>query len=123
MAGPKSDGDQRATPSPGVSRSVNADWNDIEAAAVQGCGDAEAVVHDTLLRQPLRIEYAIRTVDDLSGVLTFTRADIASAGERTEVTVFCRVGDFGDGEREQRIVREVTDRLRQLRGVDFAPSS
>lgn len=114
--------------SEGLSRTVRGDWNDVEAAAVVGLERAECAILRRTENSPTVVAYALRTVLDQDGVLRFTRAAPADGagsqdrGENIDITVFCRVGPFGDQEREERILDAVRDRLGELRGVEFAPS-
>ena len=92
------------------SRTVRGDWNDVEAAAVVGLERAECASCDApRTRRPW---LPTRTpVLDQDGVLQFTRAAPADGavpqdrGENIDITVFCRVGPFGDQEREADIGR------------------
>lgn len=44
-----------------------------------------------------------------------------SSDDPGDITVFVRVGRFGDADREVRVLNDIAKRLRELEGRDFAP--
>ena len=98
---------------------VVADWNDVEAAVFAASGRVEmAIVSQE--RALTRHAFELRTIRDEPAELLFTREDGAKR-EQIPIMVWCRVGRFGDAEREAQVLRAVAKRLEDLAGVGFAP--
>lgn len=122
-----------------VTITVTADWDDADAAvrvALGRCG--VAVEQRELVPRPgvdrggpvppqllpadiVTYRYDLATIAGADGELTISRTRPASADRPIPITLRCRIGVFGDPAIESCVVESVAIRLRQLRGVGYAP--
>ncbi len=97
---------------------VIADWDDVDAAVETGAGQAEmAVVFDETPSPDERVFY-LRTIGDKPVKLTVTRTN-SEAPPTIQLEV--RAGVFGDPGDQARLLKAVSTRLSDLKGVEFAP--
>lgn len=106
---------------------VSGDWDDCLAAADYAMTAGECAVISTKSQTDRELVLNIRSVADDPGTLSFTRkqatADDASRiGEPIVVEAFLGIVGSRDTTREQRLVAAVVKRLRQLQGVEWAPT-
>ena len=117
-------------PSSGSEASGDRDdiWPAITAAMTQN----EMAVMDVYYEPPDRRIYLIKCVRDEPVRLTLDGPGFGEGvsivgpfldgrdGPSGGITMTCRVGRFGDAKREQKLMRDVATRLRQLEGVDVS---
>lgn len=98
---------------------VVADWNDLDAAVDVGASECEMAVLAIEVESEAERAYILRTVRDEPAWLMARR--IGAADEAVDVQLTARVGHFGDGRQEDRLISRVRGRLKQLRGVATHP--
>lgn len=135
LAGCSGGGPTDLTPGPatgGTIRTLEADWNDVEAAVDIAMSEAETAVVTTNDASDwfALYDFGLITIDDRRGTLVASRLnpppaptksstdDLATAAVRgpEPIRFFCRIGPQGDQNREDLILSSVERRLRQLRG-------
>ncbi|MCC6322617.1 MAG: hypothetical protein IT438_14405 [Phycisphaerales bacterium] len=105
---------------------MNADWDDLDASVIIGSRAIRAVVVQSETIDPTIRRYQLRLFDGQDGTLTATRESAAPEGDEqseppTDFTLHAVIGRFSDSRVETDLLRATTHRLRQLRGVEFAP--
>lgn len=107
--------------SPEPSREViEGDWDDVDAAVRTATRRGQIAIEDRAEYRLVEggevsvVDYTLRTVRGDSGLLRVRRGD-----EGLEVT--CRLGAVGAAEAEVTLVADIKERLRALRGQDYAP--
>lgn len=113
-----------AAPNPST---VNGDWDDCLAAADYAMTAGECAVISTQSQTDRALVLNIRSVADDLGTLSFTKgqpsaADPSKAGEPIVVEAFLGIVGSRDTTRERRLVAAVIKRLRELQGVEWAPT-
>ncbi|MBL0869474.1 MAG: hypothetical protein IBJ18_02740 [Phycisphaerales bacterium] len=106
---------------------VSGDWNDCLAAADYAMTAGECAVIATQSQTDRELVLNIRSVADDMGTLSFTKVqpstgDPSKVGEPIVVEAFLGIAGSRDTTREQRLVAAVIKRLRQLQGVEWAPT-
>ncbi len=106
---------------------VNGDWDDCLASADYAMTAGECAVISTQSQTDRELVLNIRSVADDMGTLSFTKVqpstgDTSKAGEPIVVEAFLGIASSRDTIREQRLVAAVVKRLRQLQGVEWAPT-
>ena len=99
---------------------VTGDWDDVDAAVETAAGQsemAELLVEAVSDRERV---YTLRTIRDETAKLVVRRGPGAGVNG-VPIQLEARVGAFGDASQEQRLLRAMTRRLEDLKGVDFAP--
>jgi hypothetical protein len=104
------------------SRSVRADWDDVEAAVMASTAAGEVAVV-TATRQETRWTFDLKTILGERGVMVVTlEAGSADARDGSAlIGVQAHLGRRGDPDRESRLVRAVVERLQELAGRETAP--
>ena len=105
------------------SERLEADWDDIDAAAEVGTGQAECVVvRAQTLPDGLERRFDLKHVSGLTGRLV-VRLDPHGPRPTTpgQSRSPCEMGPLGTPELEKLIVKRVAKRLSDLKGVEFAP--
>jgi hypothetical protein len=113
-------------PAPGGGRTavVNGDWDDVYASALVSADVVEGAVlgresgtgADGLPWARVRI----LTIDDETGEIVAERIGPPSRSPGP-IRLTARIGTFGNPSREERLIRAVGDRLRELAGREWAP--
>jgi hypothetical protein len=93
---------------------VEGDADDVDSAVYAASMAAQTVDIALDTPGPGRWEYSLLTVDGSPGTLSV----VQRADGLIEMT--CRIGRFGDAEREQHYVAAIAARLEELHGVDYA---
>lgn len=101
---------------------VNADWDDVDAAMIIATRRVEAAVTRTTEVSPTHRRYFVTHVSGEVGEVNVTRAD-AMRGEQVDLRATCRIGRLHEPERDRTLLRALAARLAALRGVEFAPLS
>jgi hypothetical protein len=103
---------------------VTGDWNDIDAAMQAGIPWAEAAIMESRRPDGRSLVVEVKTIVDQVGRVEAVWIEGGSAeGEGARIRLRSRIGEFGDVERETRIVGEVAKRLGDLQGVEVAPAN
>lgn len=100
-----------------------ADWSDVPAAAIIAAEAIESVIVEPAPetgRDDLRAEFRLQTLSGARGTLTASRA-LTGPGEGVEITLTASIGPFGDPAMESALLGAMSNRLNQLRGVEYAP--
>jgi len=101
------------------STKVRGDWNDVDAAVEVAASKSEMALMEATTDAAGRRVCVLRTIRDETALLVIERgSDGSSSGESVMLALRARVGRFGNPEAEGRLLRHVTERLRELRGVD-----
>jgi hypothetical protein len=106
--------------SAGTAATVVGDWDDVEAAAAIGTGEAEVSILTTE-RDEREIRFSLRTVGGEGGELVAAREEGASVGGSERIRLSARITTFGDRAAEAHLIDRVAARLRRLAGVEWAP--
>lgn len=106
---------------------VGGDWDDCLAAADYAMTAGECAVISTKSQTDRELVLNIRSVADDLGTLSFTRkqaspGDTSKIGEPIVVEAFLGIAGSRDSTRERRLVAAVVRRLRELQGVEWAPT-
>lgn len=106
---------------------VSGDWDDCLAAADYAMTAGECAVISTKSQTDRELVLNIRSVADDVGTLSFTKVqpstgDVAKTGEPIVVEAFLGIAGSRDSTRERRLVAAVVRRLRELQGVEWAPT-
>lgn len=103
-----------------ASVSVQADWDDIDAAVEVGVAQGESVVvRSSTSPDGLQRRYELKHV---SGVLGVLNAKVGSEGkDPRDIALSCTMGAMENGGLAQRIVDRVARRLADLKGKQVAP--
>jgi hypothetical protein len=110
-----------------ASKSVDADWNDIDASVDVAASKAEMAVVAKDSASAHERTFELRTIRDQPAWLVITRAAKPGSaageggGEGVEFSMRCTVGYFGDKPEEERLLRALKQRLEELRGVETRP--
>jgi hypothetical protein len=103
---------------------VDGEWQDLYPSALVSVDVIEAAVlgHETGKDEDGRDWERVRvvTIDDEKGELFAERLTSTEDGAGP-IRLTARIGLFGNPEREERLVRAVADRLRELKGREWAP--
>lgn len=92
---------------------VRGDWDDIPAAVAAAINNQEiAIVSRTA--EPNRWTFTLLTIRDEPGLLVATAQDGA-------IVLTCRLGHFGDADRERQLLERMGRRLSELAGVGAFP--
>ncbi len=94
---------------------LSGDWDDVVPAARVAASRVEMAVVSMAVPADDRIEIELVAVGAEPGSATFIRTPQGLIGAT------CRIGRFGDADRESRFLAAFERRLGQLRGVDYAP--
>jgi hypothetical protein len=99
------------------------DWNDINAAVDVAASAGEVAV---LSANPAEVNprvFQLQSVENQPGRLTVEAgaSEAASTPRPVAMTLRCRIGHFGDPEREARVLEALAERLDDLAGVDYHP--
>lgn len=93
---------------------VAGDFDDVPSAVYAASMAAQTVDVSVTQPSPDRWDHELLTVDGSPGTLSV----VLRPDGLIEMT--CRIGRFGDPEREQRYVAAIAARLEELHGVDYA---
>ena len=108
----------------GCTAVVSGDWDDIYPAALVSADVVEGAIlrHDTGTGEAGQPWLRVRliTIDDEQGEILAERVG-APGPDSGPIRLTARIGTFGNPAREERLVRAVGDRLRELAGKDWAP--
>jgi len=105
------------------------DFDDIDASIGYAAGRSEMALlrsFDADGPEGPRRTFELVTIKDEPVVVQVTRLDegpegAAQAGEGASLRIGCRIGAFGDPEREERFIEAFKRRLGDLEGVEVAP--
>jgi hypothetical protein len=107
----------------GTAAVVRGDWNDLDAVVELAASVNEMAVVSTdwpVDSPESQRDYELVTAGDEPVRMTFVRKGASSGG--IEMEARAKVGRFGDARREGRLLEAVRVRLRELEGVDSAPT-
>jgi len=101
---------------------VQGDWDDLYAAASVSMTPIQAAIlgQEHGGQDDRRERLTLTTVDDEPGELIAERLDPISEGPGS-IRLTARIGLFGNPAREERLIRAVGERLRELAARDWAP--
>jgi hypothetical protein len=101
---------------------VKGDWDDLYAAASVSMTPIEAAILGREQGEPgdRRERLTLTTIDDEPGELIAERLDRISESPGP-IRLTARIGLFGNPAREERLIRAIGDRLRELAARDWAP--
>jgi hypothetical protein len=120
---------QNAIPSPptgSLTRSVDAEWDNVATAVEVGAAQAQcAVVRTETSPDGLERRFEIKHVTGRHGVVSArTPASVGTPGSPSAIEpieLACSFGPTPDPELERRVLGRITHRLIDLRGKAFAP--
>lgn len=94
---------------------VEGDFDDVPAAVYAASMAAQTVDVSASHPEPDRWEHELLTVDGAPGFLRVLKRPDGL------IEMTCRIGRFGDPERERHYVAAIAARLEELHGRDYAP--
>ena len=99
---------------------IQADWDDIDAAVETGVAKAEAVVvRSSAAPDGMQHRYELKHVSGVTGVLN---ARVEGSGkDPRSITLSCTMGAMENAGVAKNIVDRVARRLAELKGVEVAP--
>ena len=106
---------KEAPPTSPATSVVAGDFDDVESAVYAASMAAQTVDIAATQPSPDRWEHKLLTVDGSPGTLSIQQRPDGL------IQLTCRIGRFGDPEREQHYVAAIAARLEELRGRDYAP--
>lgn len=116
------------TPSAGSAIVVSGDWDDIVAALTVAADRSElAVVREVAFQltpfEVFGVSTRRRSFDLVTPGAEPVRVNFRahSSDDPGDISVFVRIGRFGDAEGEVRVLNDIAKRLRELAGRDYAP--
>lgn len=99
---------------------VQADWDDIDAAVETGVAKAEAtVVRSSTAPDGLQHRYELKHVSGVTGVLN-ARVETDGKDPRS-IVLSCTMGAMENGGFARNVIDRVARRLAELKGVEVAP--
>lgn len=103
----------------GVRLVSRGDWDDVDAAVDVGLGAIEAASLGIDHSMPGLIVYEFVTIRDDPGRLEIRQLDLPP--DEPGIEILASIGHFARPKEEQRLVRAIARRLRQLHGVQTSP--
>lgn len=99
---------------------IQADWDDIDAAVETGVAKAEAVViRSSVSPDALQHRYELKHVSGVTGVLN-ARVETEGKDPRS-IVLSCTMGAMENGGVAKNVVDRVARRLAELKGIEVAP--
>lgn len=106
-------------PSAGTTLSAIGDWNDVRAAVLAAASRHELAILNQH-EHPDRMSCELISILDEQIMFNALR-DPAQDDWPGPISLMCRIGESGDGEREREFLESVAHRLEQLAGRDATP--
>ena len=100
-------------------QTLNADWSDVDAAVSAASEAAEVAVLKLTTPADGTVRFELTSIADEPGWLVVRRLGHDGSGDVIELSA--SIGWFPDRERELVLIAGVSERLRRLAGVDYAP--
>lgn len=97
------------------------DWDDVPVAVRYGLGQLGMASLRHGLAEDGAMVWSIRTAGDEPGIVKVWQDGQTSDGF-TKIHMRATIGRFGDVAREKKLLRAISRRIRQLKGVEVAPT-
>jgi hypothetical protein len=107
-------------PAPATIIRVDADWNDLQAAAAVAAAETETVVLGATFPSPVELAIDLATIRDEPVEVSARRLPEPEASDGpVQIQLSCRYGRFGDAHEQRRFLDALTRRLADLKSVDY----
>lgn len=101
-------------------RVVDGDWDDVSASVAAAVRDQEVAILSEVKTDDV-VTFELLTIKDEPGRLEARRGKGEAGGGESTITLTCRLGHFGDADRERALMDRTARRLKELAGVGAAP--